>query len=305
MRTRCAALVALSMLIGTAVLEAPPHVAVAASGRVARCASTTTVPRSVGPLARVGTYKLGSLWITVTRGTRHLRTLIVYPREPRGLRLPVLVFAHGWDNDPGGYLPVLKGWASAGIVVVAPTAPGMAKGLPLIDEQVANTEQLADLPVVLTKVLRWHLPVLLDPEEVAYAGHSDGALAVAAMALNPTYHDRRACAYFLLSPGVDKRDGAHDDANVVPVYVADSYRDQYGLWPSARYLYGIAARPKALVGIGRGETHLSPWVDRDGFTIALWQSTVDFYRWALTHAPRDRARVLRDLAIRGFGVTVD
>ncbi len=229
----------------------------------------------------------------------------MFPREARGLLLPVLVFAHGWDNSPAGYLPVLKGWASAGIVVVAPTAPGMAKGVALINEHAANLEQLADLPVVLTRVLRWHLPVRLDPREVAYAGHSDGALAVAAMALNPDYSDRRACAYFLLSPGVDARDASHDDANVAPVYVADSYRDQYGLWPSAKRLYAIASRPKALVGIGRGETHLSPWVDRDGFTLALWQSTVDFYAWSQSRRPADRRRVLRDLAIPGFGVLID
>jgi hypothetical protein len=316
MRTRHAAAVALAVVVGAVLL---PAVAVARTPSVptaplrdARCTSTDATRRGpgdparrVGPLGKVGRYKFGTLWINVSRGPRHLRTLIVFPREARGLLLPVLVFAHGWDNSPAGYLPVLEGWASAGIVVVAPTAPGMAKGLPLIDEHAANLEQLADLPVVLTKVLGWHLPVRLDPREVAYAGHSDGALAVAAMALNPAYSDRRACAYFLFSPGVNGRDGSHDDANVAPVYVADSYRDEYGLWPSAKRLYAIASRPKALVGISRGETHLSPWVDRNGFTIALWQSTVDFYAWSLSRRPADRGRVLRDLAIPGFGVTID
>ena len=316
MRTRHAATFALAILVGTAILPtaavARIHSAPTVRIRDARCTNTDATPpgpgdpgADPGPLGKVGRFKFGTLWSTVTRGSRHLTTLIVFPREARDLLLPVLVFAHGWDNNPSGYLPVLEGWASAGIVVVAPTAPGMAKGLPLIDEHAANIQQLADLPVVLTKVLRWHLPVRLDPREVAYAGHSDGALAVAAMGLNPAYSDHRACAYFLLSPGVNSRDGSHDDANVAPVFVADSYRDEYGLWPSARYLYKIASRPKALVGIGRGETHLSPWVDRNGFTVALWQSTVDFYAWSLSRRPSGRGQVLRDLAIRGFGVLID
>jgi hypothetical protein len=315
MQTRHAAVGALALLVGAALLPAVAaartHADPKAHLRDARCTSTNAARRSgtpapgVGPLGKVGRFRLATMWITVARGSRHLRTLIVFPREPRGLLLPVLVFAHGWDNSPAGYLPVLKGWASAGIVVVAPTAPGMAKGLPLIDEQAANLEQLADLPVVLTKVLRWHLPIRLDPREVAYAGHSDGAVAVATMALNPAYSDHRACAYLLLAPSVDGRDGSRVDANVAPVYVADSYRDEYRLWPSAKYLYRIASRPKALVGIGRGESHMSPWVDRDRFTLALWQSTVDFYAWSLSRRPADRARMLRDLAIRGFGVTVD
>lgn len=260
---------------------------------------------AIGALGKIGCFTFGTLWINVTRGSRHLRTLIVFPREPRHLLLPVLVFAHGWDNSPAGYLPLLEGWASAGVVVVAPTAPGMASGLPLTDEDRANVQQLADLPVVLTKVLRWHLPVRLDSREVAYAGHSDGADAVAAMALNPGYSDHRARAYLLLAAGIDARDGSHVRANVAPVYIADSYRDEYGNWPSARHLYSIAGRPKMLVGIGRGQTHLSPWVNRSGFTMALWQSTIDFFAWSLSRTAVDRQRVVRDLRLPGFGVAID
>jgi len=305
---------AVLLIIAFAVSAVLPEVN--ASGLVAQLATTngaksasTVVAMSksnvvdyrVGPLSKVGTFKFDTLWINVTRGSRQLRTLVVYPREAPSLHLPVLVFAHGWDNNPVGYLPVLEGWASAGLVVVAPTAPGMAKGLPLVSESQANLEQLADLPVVMSSVLRWHLPVVLDPGEVAYAGHSDGGDAVAAMALNPTYFDLRTRAYFLLAADVNARDGSHEHSNRAPVYIADSFHDEYGNWPFAQRLYALASKPKALVAIGRNETHLSPWVHRSTFTLALWQSTVDFYAWALSHRPVDRLKIVRDLAVAGFG----
>jgi len=282
--------------IATTVTSRAPSLHVATTSHV-----STHLVDDVGPMARVGSFHFGTLWIWISRGTRRLRTLIIFPREQQNLSLPVLVFAHGWDNNPVGYLPVLEGWASAGLVVVAPTAPGMAKGLPLVNENLANLEQLADLPVVLTNVLRWHLPIHLDPGEVAYAGHSDGGDAVAAMALNPAYSDPRSRAYFLLAAGADRLDSTHPFSNRAPVYVADSFCDEYGNWPSALRLYSISNRPKALVAIGRNETHLSPWVHRSSFNVALWQSTVDFYAWALTRTPVGRLRIVRDLSVSGFG----
>ena len=60
------------------------------------------------------------------------RTLVTVIRRPMGLSgpLPLIVFAHGWDSNPGVYETLLDTWAAAGYLVAAPTFPDSASTLP-------------------------------------------------------------------------------------------------------------------------------------------------------------------------------
>jgi hypothetical protein len=147
------------------------------------------------------------------------------------------------------------------------------------------------------------MPFIPDPSAVVYAGHSDGGDAVAAMAFNPRLQDRRARGYLVLSGGTDAED-TFRRSNVTPVFIADSYADEFHNWPSAQRFFDLACAPKVLVGIGRGESHLQPWVEPTAFNIALWQGAVDFSAWTFTGDPASRARMAADLDETGMFAAV-
>src|SRR3954470_8208644 len=106
---------------------------------------------------------------------RHLPTTVWYPTGGTG-PFPVVVFSHGTDSLPAGYEDLLSGWASAGMVVVAPTFPLTNRDVETVFTDVLN--QPADVSYVLTQVLALDTTPgdafegLLDPAHIAAAGHS-------------------------------------------------------------------------------------------------------------------------------------
>ena len=66
--------------------------------------------------------------------------------------LPLVVFAHGWNNNPAVYETLLDTWAAAGYLVAAPVFPNSANTLP--GSPVSNyPEQALDLSFVITSLL--------------------------------------------------------------------------------------------------------------------------------------------------------
>jgi len=117
----------------------------------------------------------------VDRG-RTLHLEIRYPRNAG--KSPVVVFHHGALCTAAGYGELAAHWASQGYVVLMPFHPASVKpkGRPDAAEQyLIFREQLADMSSVLDSFdaigeqVR-PLKPMLDPERVAAAGHSMGAL---------------------------------------------------------------------------------------------------------------------------------
>jgi len=130
---------------------------------------------------------------------------------------PMVVFAHGYDVTPDTYAPLLDAWASAGFVVVAPIFPDenqaevAAQGGANTEDDVIN--EPGDLAFVTREVLQDSLspssscPVLdglLNPSEIALAGHSDGAEAVSMLAYDHGL-DPQAVNYAALRTGIAYR----------------------------------------------------------------------------------------------------
>jgi dienelactone hydrolase len=257
-----------------------------------------------GQVFPLGTKATSQQWITLHRGARVLPTLVISPKLPPRSVVPLLVFAHGWNNNPQGYRTILTSWASAGFLVVAPTSPGMALGLPLTSETAGNQAQLSDLPSVLSTMLSTTHTLTIDRSEVVYAGHSDGAQAVATLAFNPALRDDRARAFVILAGARVPQNDRWSGSNNRPVYIAASYNDEWGNWPSSAFFFTHARSPKVLVGIGRGERHLPPWTVSSAFHRAIWESTIDFCRLSFTGEPSARAAMLHDLSLQGISVKV-
>ena len=181
-------------------------------------APTATAHPAAGTLGVQGSYLIGHRQMVLTEpphdgptgtrlGPRRLVTLIRYPlaRPPaaghpaRG-PFPLLVFAPGFMQCAAPYAPLLRAWASAGYVVAAVNFPwtDCRTGTAAYEPDVVN--QPADLSYVITRLLalsgrtRGLLAGLLDPREVAVAGHSDGADTVASLAANACCADHRLAA---------------------------------------------------------------------------------------------------------------
>jgi len=107
----------------------------------------------------------------------------------------MIVFAHGYDVMPDTYRALLDSWTQAGFIVVAPIFPD-ENPVEVAAQGGANTEgdlsnEPADIAFVAKELLGastgtlGSCPIvrsLVDANEVAFAGHSDGATAVGMLA---------------------------------------------------------------------------------------------------------------------------
>ena len=258
------------------------------------------------PLAVPGTYQTSEKWVIVTRGARQIRVFLVLPKVPVDRAVPVVEFAHGWNATPLMYRALLTAWSSAGMLVVAPMSPGMARGTAASSQSHAIGAQIDDLPVVLTDVLALSLSVHADSTRIALAGHSDGGTSVATIAFNPTFHDSRIGAFLILAGGTSRANSGPMEwrGNTAPVLIADSVADQFGNWPCAVKFYRQAAAPKVRIAIRQHEQHLPPWSTPTALHRRIWSATVHFMQWGFSKNPRMIGAMHHDLSISSVGINL-
>ena len=127
-------------------------------------------------------------------GHRTLETAIYYPLaqgsaspQPAPGRLPLLLFAPGFQYCSDTYKYLLRTWASAGYVVAAVNFPRTECNLGTAADELDVVNQPQDMSYVLSKLLSLSaqpgnpLSGLLNPNQVAAVGHSDGGDTVAAL----------------------------------------------------------------------------------------------------------------------------
>jgi len=197
----------------TAVTSSPPSPA-ASPGRTAPGSS--------------GTYQVGQWQVKFVKpgrtgptgqalGPRTLVTGIWYPlaQQPAGAQpagaqpaagpFPLIVFAPGFQKCPGPYTDLLRTWASAGYVVAAVNFPRTNCHLGAAAYEPDLVNQPADMSYVLSQLLELDaqpgnvLSGLLNRNEIAAAGQSDGGDTVAALAANGCCTDHRLKAVAVLS----------------------------------------------------------------------------------------------------------
>ncbi len=163
---------------------------------------------------------------------------------------PMVVFAHGYDVTPDTYAPLLDAWAQAGFVVVSPffpdETPSAVAAQPGTDTEDDLANEPADLTFVTNAVLQasanntsnCHIVSgLVEPTEIALAGHSDGATAVAMLAFDHgvdpqgvNYADLRAGidyrSVIIMSGAEDKSQSYADEASHPPLLIIHSLVDR-------------------------------------------------------------------------------
>lgn len=171
--------------------------------------TTTTPPPPPGPPFAVGVRTMHFVdttrtvqYANGTTGPRVLNTEVRYPAagaaggraQPNATPqmasgpFPLIVFGHGFELLPIDYRRLLNAWASAGYVVAAPIFPDENANAPGKPEREDIVNEPGDMKFVISEMLSESsvesgpLRGLIEPEEIAVAGHSDGgdtALAVA------------------------------------------------------------------------------------------------------------------------------
>jgi poly(3-hydroxybutyrate) depolymerase len=215
----------------------------------------------------------GTHTVTGLPGPRVLPTLILYPAEgtgpgpvpdaaPAGHGFPLVVFAPGFDRGPASYRPLLRSWARAGYVVAAVTFPltnpGAIGGLDEYD----IVHQPGDVRFVITQLVRaartGHgvLRHLVDPAEIAVAGHSDGAQTAIMVGAAGCCRDARVDAILPMA-GANLPAGSYF-ASPIPTLVMQGTADPISPEPVALHVYTIARPPKYLLLL-HGADHLQPF----------------------------------------------
>ncbi len=209
--------------------------------------------------------------------------------------LPLVVFAHGWNSNPGVYQTLLDQWAAAGFLVAAPIFPDstdLYPGTPVSD----YADQALDLSFVITSLLH-DRSLDIDPTRIAVAGHSDGGTDVAVMALDPAYADSRVRAYLCLSGELPSGVAAYTTApSRAALLVAVGTEDEYGLYPFAGQVFQAAETSSKIEIVEAGGDHLGSFLDATPPAAAMREETTRFLELALEPRSPTSAAVLAALS---------
>lgn len=228
---------------------------------------------------------------------RDLPTTLWYPSS--GGPWPLVVFAHGYNTNPGAYATLCSYVASQGYVVAAPALPGSRNDMPGTPTRDIPSQPL-DLSAVIDSVLSQSASATsflfgrVDTSRVGAMGHSDGAIAVAALAMNTATVDSRVRAAAVLSGGLwSIPGGAWGSVQPGAVLVAHGDAD-----PIAAYSEGIAAydgahAPRAfLTALGGG--HELPYTGSSAQAAAMRASIGDFFDLELRGDLAGASRLFKD-----------
>lgn len=220
--------------------------------------------------------------VELPNGTAEPRTLLTYVRYPAlgpsggtDLRdapaartdgpFPLVVFGHGFALTPNVYASMLQSWARAGYVVAAPAFPLENANAPGGPDESDLANQPADMRFVIARMLAASsassgpLAGLINPKQIAVAGHSDGGDTALAVAYDRYRRDPRVSAAIILSgaemPGVE---GVAFPRGSPPLIAVQGTADTVNPPHSTEAFFDAAQRPKYLLSL-LGAEHLPPY----------------------------------------------
>jgi fermentation-respiration switch protein FrsA (DUF1100 family) len=207
------------------------------------------------------------------RPSRTLQTIVLYPAQgdpsdrdfpdappaSDGAPFPLIEFSHGFTANGPSYTLFLRRLASAGYVVAAPTFPLTSRGAPGGPSIADYPNQPADVSFVISEMMRLNgdgasiLRGLIDPDKVAVAGHSLGAITTLGVAYNSCCTDTRIKAAVPIS-GIELpfRDGAFAYRAGTPLLLIHGDADATVPYRGSESAYRAATAPKFLLTLVRG-----------------------------------------------------
>ncbi len=231
---------------------------------------------------------------------RRLATTIWYPSDGGG-PYPLVVFAPGYAATPASYSTLLSRIAAAGYVVAAPTYP-LLSGQPAGPTEDLDWDQLySDTWFVTTQMLGLsqsgdaNLGGMIDPNRIAVAGHSDGAVIAFGDGYQPFRLDPRVRA--VVAYAADLGWLGRYQANGRPILHVLSDHDEFNPYGQAiGWDRSVLQPPKAVLSLWNA-SHGPPFTDPgDPHFDLLTRVTIGFLDSELKGHPEAMYFVALDVA---------
>jgi hypothetical protein len=190
---------------------------------------------------------------------RALRTTLRWPVSQDGNvapgRLPLVVFAHGYDVSAATYSVMLDDLTRAGLIVAAPEFPGESTAYPGAAVESDLVNEPCDMEFVAASLERRPpaaLRVALQHAPLIVAGHSDGATAAAWVGYASTCSTVPIRAVVALSPDDVPMTGAFRFGTPPVLLAMSGTADEINPLAHTLALYRHVPTPAWLVTVDRG-----------------------------------------------------
>jgi len=254
-------------------------------------ASPGAAPAAALPAGRAPsrTFEVATRTDTFNRdGTRVLKTTTWYPRTAG--KYPLVLFSHGLQGLPADFAPLLRQWAAAGFVVVAPAYPKTSRGVASFDP-IDTLNQPADASFVITQALAGAVKDRIDPARIGAAGHSAGAITT--IGLFTIGRDERLSGGVVFA-GAAIGVGTNFLGAPVPLFFVHGDADEVVSYASGKAVFDTLKWPKALLTLPGGN-HSAPYQRESSPEFkAVSASSLDFLRYTLYGDPDAKARMADD-----------
>jgi predicted dienelactone hydrolase len=296
------------------------------SGRSSEATSDAPVP---APSFAVGLRVLRlidrSRTIRLKGGRPGPRTLVTYVRYPAlgapgqtdvlgatpasaGGPYPLVVFGHGFAVTPQLYARLLQSWARAGYVVAAPVFPLGNADAPGGPDEADVVNQPSDMSFVISSLLSLSRPGagslagLVEPAQIAVAGHSDGGETALAVAYSRRFHDPRVSAAVILSGAEMSGVGGYSfTQGRLPLLAAQGTADTFNEPKYTHAYFKLAPRPKFLLRL-LGAGHLPPYTYQQPQLAIVERATIAFLDRYLKREPEALQRLVSLGGVTGTSV---
>ncbi|MGC9155834.1 MAG: hypothetical protein ACP5HZ_09310 [Ferrimicrobium sp.] len=211
-----------------------------------------------------------------------------------GSPYPLIVFAAGFDVDPSNYLPLISGWVRHGYVVAAPRFPLSSAwaiahyGVNLSDAELSDAfesdmlNQPGDMRAAIAEVALLNqnpstpLTALVNTNEIAAAGQSDGGDTTLAFTDNTCCRDSAVKAAIILSGAeFTPYGGEYFPSPAMPLMVAQGTADTVNAPALSTQIYDQAPAPKVYLQL-LGADHLEAYTQTNAYEQAVLKTSLAF-----------------------------
>jgi len=272
--------------------------------------TTTSTPGSTPSTeaSSPGPYAVASDQVTVAATNNEgvavsVPTQVFYPQLGSPRPLPLVVFSPGYMIAPGVYDGLIGAWVGAGMVVAEPTYPDTAPGAPPDEYDMVNHPR--ELRQVIAAVeAESQSPAaafhgLVDSEEVAVAGHSDGGDVALAAAANTCCQQPGLKAALILSGAEETLfGGQYFVGSTPPVMVVQGGQDPINVPACSEQIYDEAPQPRYYLDIPSAD-HLSAYTTPGAAFAVVEQVTTEFLLGYVASEPAELAKMAAQVSSSG------